>query len=227
MKKIKLLNIAIISFALSGCETMELAPKMADVSTSTFTSPDFRPGGLIALIPADIRKNESLEFNHFKMLVAQKLSRAGYSVTDDLTKAQFFAMISYGIDSGRSELVSTPMFGQISGGNTSTSGSVYSSGGVASYNSSTYSMPQFGVVGSRSDSVTVYNRALAVDIIDGDSYRSNSPKKLMELRIKSAGSCGIVAGILPFMIDGAFSRFPDPSGTTRKVSVALPPGFDC
>lgn len=219
---------AALATLLTGCETMpEAAPSRLQASTSTFSTPAFKAGGTLAIIAADAAKNNSLEFSHFRKAIAQKLSAAGYTITEDLGSANQFAIVSYGIDNGRSEVVSTPVWGQIGGGTTYSSGTVNTSKGFGSYSGSTYTMPQFGIVGAATDSVTVFKRVLAIDFVDGNSFRANDPQKLMEIRTQSTGSCGLIVVALPYILDAAFETFPAKSGTTRKTEVPLPKEFSC
>lgn len=205
---------------LTGCETLQQQQRINSTTTS-FSDPAFKVGGSIAIIAADEVKNSSLEFAHFRKIIADKLTFFGYQVVEDLNVANQVAIVSYGIDNGRSKLVSTPVYGQIGGGTSYTSGTVTSGSGFGTYSGTTYSIPQFGVVGSSSDTVTVYSRALAIDLVDGASFRSGNTKKLLEIRTSSSGSCGNITPVLPFIIDATFAVFPGESGVVRNSEIPL------
>jgi len=151
----------------------------------------------------------------------------GYALTDDLATADQFALVAYGVDDGKSEVVSYPVYGQTGGGSTYSSGTVSTSSGMASYTGSSYQMPQYGVVGNGVGTVTVFTRVFALDILDGNSFRANAPKKLLELRSKSSGSCSAVATAIPYVIEGAFIGFPAEDGKVSKANVRPPKELKC
>ena len=59
--------------------------------------------------------NNSLEFAHYKAKFERKLGESGYTVVQNSEAAQYIALVAYGIDSGKTKVVSTPIFGQTGG----------------------------------------------------------------------------------------------------------------
>ena len=157
-----------ISSNLVGCADMVMNTHF-EVSTTTFKDDAYALSGTIAVLPADARLNDSLEFRHFEALIAEKLTAVGYTVTEDGKTAGQFALVSYGIDNGKSQVYSTPVFGSTGGGTTYSSGTVYGGGGSASYSGSSYQMPSFGVVGTDVNTMTAYTRIFAVDILSASN----------------------------------------------------------
>jgi hypothetical protein len=215
--------LVIAAIALGGCAAVP--PQLRSVTT-TFGDPAFHNGGTLAVIAADASQNSSLEFTHFKSLISDRLAASGYAVTSDIASAQQIAIVSYGIDNGRTELVAVPVYGQTNWPFYG-SGTFFYGGRHGAIGTTFYSMPQYGIVGSATESFTTYSRALAVDIVDGPSFRANATKKLLELRTRSEGGCGSMAVILPSLVQAAFAVFPGEYGKARLDVRVLPEGFVC
>ena len=213
MRNIKIWLIPFIMLIfLSGCATVH-------TKTTAFYIPDYKNTGTIAVVAADATVNSSLEFAHYKKKFEQKLAANGYTIVSNPSEAQYIALVAYGIDSGKSSIVSTPIFGQTGGGSTYSSGTVYSSRGSATYSGTSYTMPTYGVVGSATSSQTMYTRAIALDIVDAQSLKDGAPKKVYEARAKSSGSCSVIAGVFDAILEGMFKDFPGISGKVRSVNV--------
>ncbi len=210
---------------VAGCASV---PPQLQSTTTTFGDPAFRPGGKLAVIAADSAQNDSLEFAYFRGLIGNRLAATGFEIVQDLAAADRIAIVSYGVDGGRARLVAVPVYGHYGGG-TSYITRTYAdgSGQLRTYVAPVYNMPQFGIVGSTTESVTTYNRALAIDIVDGASFRQNATRKLLEIRTRSEGNCGTVAALLPTMVDAALAVFPGESGKTRVDRRPLPADFGC
>ena len=208
---------------LSGCA---VAP-VVHVQVSNFsnlTIPLSNQTISVVGFPEEI--NSSLEFQSYRQKFERKLIEAGFSLASP-DNADFVAFISYGIDTGseKTELISTPVYGQTGGGTTYTSGTVsLYGGGYGSYSGTSYTMPTFGVVGSSTSSVnyTVYKRQIAMDIVDVSTLDSDEPDKVFEGRLVSSGSCGIMNEVIDELIEAMFSKFPTGSGV-----VEITAQFDC
>lgn len=213
MRKMKLLVAAHVILALlSGCT-------MVQTKVTAFYIPEYKSSGTIAIVAAEAEVNSSLEFRHYKQQFERKLAANGYTVVKHPSDAQYIALVAYGIDSGKTSIVSTPIFGQSGGGTTYSSGTIYGSGGSATYSGTSYTMPTYGVVGSSTSSVTDYTRAIALDIVDAESLKSGAPKKIYEAKAKSTGSCSVIAGVFEEMLEAMFKGYPGESGKTRSVDV--------
>lgn len=213
-----LLFLAVV--ILTGCATSRVI-----TNNTAFFVDSYAPKGTVSVVSGEEYVNNSLEFAAYKRKFENKLSEAGYAIESDPNKADFIALVAYGIDNGETSAVSTPIFGQTSGGTTYSSGTVYSSGGSANYSGTSYTMPTYGVVGSSTGSVTTYNRAIALDIVDAKSFKEGKPKKVYEGRTKSKGSCSIIVEVFDEMLEAMFSDFPGVNGRNRKQEV--PGVFNC
>jgi hypothetical protein len=218
-----------IRMLISGMMILTLLLSCATIAivttkTTAFYIPEYKNSGTIAIIAAEEAVNSSLEFAHYKKQIEQKLAANGYSIVNNPSEAQFIGLVAYGIDNGKSAIVSTPIFGQTGGGTTNSSVTVNGSTGSATYSGTSYTMPTYGVVGSETSSETIYTRAIALDIVDAESLKKGTPKKVYEARAKSTGRCGIIAGVIEEMLEAMFKDFPGINGKVRSVEVPFKGG---
>ena len=219
MKHQRIFTLLIV-LIVTGCAT----PRVVTNNTAFYVDA-YSPVGSIAVVSGEADVNNSLEFAAYKKKFESHLSLAGYTIERDPNKADYIALVAYGIDDGKTSTVSTPIFGQTSGGTTYSSGTVYGSGGSANYSGTTYTMPTYGVVGSSTGSVTRYNRAIALDIVEAGSFKEGKPVKVYEGRTKSKGRCSVIVEVFDEMLEAMFSDFPGENGRNRKQEV---PGiFNC
>lgn len=204
---------AIMMIFISGCVGVF-------TKTTAFYPPDYKNSGTIFVAAAEAEVNSSLEFAHYKKKFEQKLVENGYTIVNNPSEASYIAFVAYGIDNGKSSVVSTPIFGQTGGGTVNSSGTVYGVGGSASYFGTSYSMPTFGVVGAMNNSVTEYTRVIALDIVDAKSLKSGKAVKVYEARAKSTGSCGVIAGVFDEILEALFEGFPGENGKVRNSEVS-------
>lgn len=112
---------------------------------STFYATDYKNAGTISVVAAAAELNDSLEFRHYKARFEQSLAAHGYKIISNPADAEFIAVVAYGIDEGKSGVVTTPIYGLTGGGTTFTS-----------LGTSSYTMPSYGAVASSTNSVTTY-----------------------------------------------------------------------
>ena len=220
MKVLKIISLLMVVIVI-GCATPHVITNNTAFFVDTYAST-----GSISVVSAEANVNTSLEFAAYKHKFESKLLGVGYQIEKDPNKADFIALVAYGIDDGKTSIVSTPIFGQTSGGTTYSSGTVYGSGGSANYSGTSYTMPTYGVVGSSTGSVTTYNRAIALDIVEASSFKEGNPKKVFEGRTKSKGSCSVIVEVFDEMLEAMFIGFPGENGRNRK-QVISPAVFNC
>ena len=216
MRKCRTL-LTLVAVCFAGCATVK-------TSTIAFYKPEFRPAGTIAVIAFDPKVRESLEWAQYKPKFEASLRSVGYEIVDPRIANQI-AFVAYGIDNGQTETVSIPLMGQTGGGTSFTSGTIYSDYGSSTFNATTYTMPQYGVVGMIPRSVRTYNRSIAVNFVDGVSLLKNEPITLMELRTKSTGTCGEISEVIDEMLEATFKDFPPKNG--KQVTRSISGQFDC
>lgn len=198
---------------LSACATSSVS-----TNNTAFFNETFIPSGSISVLAASKDFKTSLEFATYKRKFEDQLAINGYRIEADSSKAESIALIAFGIDEGQTETITNPIYGQIG----------YSTGGLRSTRigvRTTYMMPSYGVAGSSRHSVTIYNHAIAMDIVDGESFREGNPVKLYEARTTSTGSCSVIVEVFDEMLTAMFEGFPGENGRNRKMKV--PGEFNC
>ena len=214
-------NLASVIFTvflafLTGCAAPH--PQVV-TNTTVFYLETYLPGKSISVVSGEADVNSSLEFAAYKKKFENKLSIAGYTIEQDPNQADYIALIAYGIDDGKTATISTPIFGRTGGGTTYSSGTIYGSGGNVNYSGSSYTMPTYGIVGSSASSVTTYNRAIALDIIEANSFKEGDPRTVYQGRTKSKGRCSVIVEVFDEMLEAMFSDFPGENGRNRKQSI--------
>lgn len=199
--RFRFLGLSLLVF-LSACATI-------DATTTRFYIPEYENTGTISVLASAADVNSSLEFAFFKPKIEKALASNGYTIVDSPQKAKYVALIAYGIDEGQSGIVSTPIFGQSGGGTTT----------LSSFGASYYTMPTYGIVGTSTQSVSRYSRAIAIDIVEINSIKEGRPKKVLEIRTKSVGSCSSISGVFDDMLKAMFMSFPGENGKTISVTL--------
>lgn len=210
MKHLKLSILLLSITFITACSLVKIS-----TTTTAFYAPEFVSSGSIAIISADEEKSNSLEFAHYKQKIEDKLVLAGYSIATNSDTAKYIAIVSYGIDDGEKSVISTPIF--------SSPNSLH--GGRLAKSRYRYSMPHYKqrIVGTSTSSITTYNRALALDIVEADELRNTNDKKevkkVYESRVKSIGECDVVAGVFNELLEAMFTNFPGENGQTITAKI--------
>lgn len=212
MKNLAPIIFTVFLALLTGCAEVVTNTTVLYVETYSL-------GKSISVVSGEADVNSSLEFAAYKRKFENKLSIAGYKIEQDPNQADYIALIAYGIDDGKTATISTPIFGQTGGGTTYSSGTIYGSGGSVNYSGSNYTMPTYGIVGSSTSSVTTYNRAIALDIIEANSFKQGNPRTVYQGRTRSQGTCSVIVEVFDEMLEAMFSDFPGENGRNRKQSI--------
>ena len=204
-------------FLFSGCTTYGI---IANVSVFHNITEKYK-GKKVVVLPFQKELESSLEFQNYKKTIENNLQKYGFSIVQEKDASDFIAFVSYGIDEGKDKLVSSPVFGSTGGGTTTFSGSAYNYGGGGStyYSGTAYSMPTFGVVGSRTSSITQHTRQLAMDLVETSTLESKKINKVYEGRVTSKGHYSMIAPVMPAMLESLFRDFPKKSGSTVTISI--------
>lgn len=196
-----------ITFLLSACGMFQ---QTVDSNTTAFFTTDFKIEGSIAVVAADEKVASSLEFLYYKKKFEIKLSEAGFIIEPEASKADYLALIAYGIDNGETAVISTPIYGQTSN---------------AYYFDRQYIMPSYGVVGMMNESVTNFNRAIAMDIVKAKNTDAAFMVKVYESRTKSIGGCPVMLEVFDEMLEAMFKAFP--SGNASHRIERIPAIINC
>lgn len=188
------LILALSAVLLSGC--MGIFTK---VNRFTTLPPEPIPGTTFAF--KDGTKN--LEDATYRALIVKELEKKGW-VQTGAKSAQYLVDYGYSIDGGTAVQQNHSMMGQISGGTSMTSGTVYTpGGGMATYQGSTWSPPVYGEVGSYSTTHTIFHRQFDVNI-----YKKSSGEMVFQASAQSNGRISELSTVLPRMIQTMFDVFP-------------------
>lgn len=214
MKYFKLSTLLLLIIFTTACSTLEVK-----TNATAFYVAEFKSTGSIFILSADAEKNNSLEFAHYKQKIEDKLVVAGYSIAANADVAEYIAIVAYGIDNGKTSVISTPIF--------SSPNALYG-GRLSSNPHRPYMMPSYSVVGTSTDSFTTYTRAIALDIVDAKSLKTvtiEQAQKVYESRVKSTGKCAVIAGVFDQLLEAMFQNFPGDNGKT--ITAAIPYDGQC
>jgi hypothetical protein len=168
------------------------------------------PTGTIRIIPGK-GMSDGLEFAAYSNVAYTALASKGL-VRASSSTPNYIGTLCYGIDSGHTEIYSTPIIGSTGGGSTYTTGSV--GNGAVPFSSTSYSTPTFGVTGAMVDSLQIYKRIVELSIRD-----QKTGKTIWEGRLRSSGTSSDLSSVLPGLIPVIFYEFPGPSGYNRSYTV--------
>ena len=213
------LILIVFGFLISGCLGRMLG---VESQVSVFHNiTEQHKGNSVVVLPFQKELESSLEFQNYKKTIEDNLQKYGFSIVQEKDTSDFIAFVSYGVDGGKEELVSSHVFVSTGGGSGTFSGSGYNygTGGTSYYSGTTYSMPKFGVVGSRTSSVTTYKRQLAMDLVETSTLESKKVNKVYEGRVNSVGRCSMVSTVMSQMIASIFTDFPRKNGSTETITI--------
>lgn len=197
---------------IAGCSA-----KVVETQVTSFQGDRSQARGRIYVETIAPESGSSLEDLEYKRKILLKLEAAGYTPTEDSKTADFVAFVSYGIDAGKEVLVSSPVFGSTGGGTTHSSGTVSGDLGSTTWSGTSYTMPKFGIVGSETESETMYRRQIAMDIVSAESLDSDQISKQYEIRAISRGSSSMLVMVFDEMLEAIFQDFPGEHGKARSI----------
>ena len=204
----------LFSLVLTGCA----AGLTASVTSFHEISQDLN-GQTFALVPSS-EQDGRLEHKTYALLVKQQLERRGLKEVP-LNVAKYAVTMAYGIDDGKVVTSSYPIYGQTGSSGSSTSGRVSTYGNTSYLNATTTKTPTYGVVGSGVSSDTEFTRFLNLNIIDLSKSTPEKPVTVYEGKVRSTGSSGQLATVMPAIVRSVFKEFPGKSGFSRTVQEPL------
>ena len=205
-------------FLFSGCVT---TPEQTFITSNVsvfHTITEKNKGSKVVVLPFKKELESSLEFQNYKKIIENNLQKNGFNIVQKKDTSDFIAFVSYGTGGGKDKFISSPVFGSRGGWRGTFSGSSYN-WGTAGTNWGTYSMPTFGVVGSRTGSIIIYTKQLALDLVETSTLESKKVNKIYEGRVKSTGSCSMIPAVMPEMLESLFKDFPKQSGSTHTIGL--------
>ena len=162
----------------------------------------------------------SLEYLTYQELVRVELTIHNFEEVQ-VPEADVIVAFNYGIDSGKEELSSRPIYGQTGVSSSRTYGTLNTFGNYGTYSGTTTYTPTYGVVGSETVSRTKYGRGLYLYIVDKNTVGTEKLKVLYEGNVQSSGKSSQLATVMPAMVKALFKEFPGKSGSTRREIIPL------
>ncbi|MDT9599995.1 DUF4136 domain-containing protein [Sphingosinicella rhizophila] len=220
----KLLTVAAPAalLALSACATGFPA------QVSRFEAMPPPQGQSFVIQPATLEDRGGLEFSHYADLVRRHLTELGYSEAPSAQTATLVVSLDYGVDNGRTEVVSYPggysrSFGYFGGwGRFGAYRPFYSRYGRHSpfyygWNDLFWYSPYgFGYDDVRS--YTVFTSYLDLDI-----RRTADGQSVFEGTAKARSRTDELEDLVPNLVEAMFTEFPGRSGETVRITVPPPP----
>jgi hypothetical protein len=205
-----ILIVALLAAFVTSADCVS-APPVNSTVTAFHVLPAKTAGTTFAFIALEGQVGD-LEYQTYQNDMRAHLAAAGWIEADRTTTATLISF-AYSIDQGRLATVSMPVFGQTGVSSSSTSGTVDANG---NFRSTTTYMPDFGVTGYVPVTRMQYSRVVRISIADRASVDSNATKLVYQASIMSVGSSGVIAPVMPAMLDAVFDDFPGKSGQTRR-----------
>ncbi len=172
----------------------------------TYNETVFTPGDTIYVVSAHKETNDSLEFKTFKPYIEEGLNQHGFKTVNSLKAAKMVAVINYGIDTGSTKIVSTPIYG-------------YDSFNQYSLIIPGYPTPGYAMMGMTTVAYEEYNHVLSIEIFDAKSLNSKNIRQLYTSKVISKNLCPFIAPVFPDLVKGLFKGFPAQNGDIQEINV--------
>jgi len=206
-----ILLLSILLF-ISGCAST-VKTNLASYGTPS----QIQKSQSIALVAADLKKEESLEFQHYKALVRQKLIAAGYRMSDMPQQADLIAEFDYSASPPRQQTTyytQRPAFGPFGGISYG-----YRTGPWRrhAYRSTYfgYSFPLGGDYEERRTSTkTYYDRSVSLIL-----KKPAETKRIYESKIEGSSICSRLEPVLATMIDHLLTDFPKTKQESQTITL--------
>jgi hypothetical protein len=201
----------VASMALSACAAAFPA------KVSRFQAMPAPAGQRFMIEPANPRHQGGLEFGLYAGLVRQHLIAQGYREAAFPRDATFVITLDYGVDNGRTKILSRPAAGLWGMG-----GSGYRPG-YARFGNFSHGYPfHYGWndafwLGGGIDSETVYT-----SFVDLDIKRAADGQSLFEGSAKARSRTDDLQALVPNLVTALFTGFPGNSGETVRITVPPP-----
>ena len=162
-----------------------------------------------------------MEFRSYANLVSDQLVAHGWR-QQSFNTADVAVFLQYQISQGREVAFSYPVFGPVPFGPATTTGRISTSGSASTFTATTHQNTAVGVVGTGSGSRVDYDRAVQLTMYSAPAYReSKRMERLYEATIRSSGTTGDLAAVMPTLVRGLLQDFPGASGGSRSVFLLI------
>lgn len=197
---------------ISGC-----ALKGAQQHLPSFHQGKLPQGETISIEPVETLTPDNLEFSYYRVLMADKLRKLGYTPVASDEKATLVAKVDYSVSDGQKPIGSEQR-------NAASYVPSYLSNEPSKYyaryhfyNGRQHSPFYYGYSDQWPPEIysyRVYNRKLEVKI-----SHSSTAETLFAGRAQSIGREKEIASAMPYMITAMFNNFPGENGITKVVTI--------
>jgi hypothetical protein len=210
----KLLGIAsaAVLLTLSACATGFPA------SVSRFQAMPPPVGQSFFVEPADPARQGELEFGLYAGLVRQQLVARGYREAVSPKDAAFVVTLGYGVDGGRTRIVSRPAAGLWGSGGQGYRPEGARIGAFRQVYPFHYGWSDNFWLGGEIDSQIIYTSFVELDI-----RRRADDQSLFEGSARARSRTDHLQALVPNLVTALFTGFPGNSGETVKITVPSPP----
>ncbi|MEJ2671647.1 MAG: hypothetical protein P8168_05455 [Deltaproteobacteria bacterium] len=204
-KKTALLALVLIGLGLAGCANYY------NIKVNGYTGPStsamIRPGGAFYVMQDKEAKNPLLA-GEIREKIIKLLNTRGYPVTS-FDKADYLLFCKYGMGQPRS--VGVPYYGSLGWG--------WGWGGGCGWGGPSFCWgAPYGVWGT--DVVTLYDRWLQINVIEGPPYRTNQESRSVWVgEARSSGSSSDMRTILNYLLVADFKEFGKNTGRAITVDI--------
>lgn len=201
--------------ALSACATG------LPTQVSRFQAMPAPQGQTFIIQAANPRNQGGLEFSRYAKLVRQHLSQQGYVQAPTPESASFVVSLDYGVDNGRTEVVTLP-------GSSFRYGGFYRPyysrfGYFGRYRHPFYYGWADPFWGSPFDYPDVQSYTVYTSYLDMDIKRTSDGQSLFEGTARARSRTDELQVLVPNLVEAMFTNFPGRSGETVRITVPNPP----
>lgn len=163
--------------------------------------------------PANPLLEKEVKSKIIKLLKARELT-----VVDDPSIADFYLTFVYGVNSGRTEMASVPVY--IPGSQQTVT--FNSPNKVSNINDPSATINNPASVGYSTQSNTVYDRGLFLYLVDGKEVRkSGKIKQIWISETKSTGSSGDIREVINYMLIPALKYYGESTGKEISETIGI------
>lgn len=199
----------VLTFGLAAC----VSPKyvVSDI-TRHHSLPRAPSGESFVIVATDDDQEESLAFDAYAGLIAQRLSGLGLkSFGGESASPDLVVTLKWSVEGPSPDVKSRSTRGGFGFG--------YGFG----YRNGPFGYGYGDPYDSRTTTKQMYVRIVDLVIYDGMTYNTENPTRVFEGSAVSTGTNGQIDPVMPYIVQAIFDQFPGASGETRTVRVEVPP----
>lgn len=205
-----ILAATVMTLGLAACASPKYV--VSDI-TRHHSLPSAPSGQTFAIVASDDDQDESLAFDAYSGVIAQRLSSLGLRSFDGSgATPDLVVTLKWSVEGPSPDIKSR------------NSGFGYGVGFGSRYSHFGYGFG--GPIDNRTSTKQMYVRRVDMVIYDGATYNTEAPKRVFEGSAVSAGTNGQIDPVMPYIVQALFDQFPGASGETKTVRIEVPAGSE-